>query len=59
MRYLILALVVALPFLATAMTADAGSRCMKLAPLCKPGAAPICICESDYSLKCNWVCGSK
>ena len=34
------------------------SRCIMVKPVCMPGTHPICICESDYSLNCSWVCAS-
>lgn len=35
----------------------AGS-CFQVRPICAPAAHPICICESDVSVTCGWVCGS-
>ena len=35
-----------------------GSRCIDVKPICEPGKHPICICESDISLKCKWICAS-
>lgn len=32
--------------------------CYQLRPICAPGAHPICLCESDISLTCGWLCGS-
>lgn len=34
------------------------SRCIDIRPICSPGTAPICFCESQYSFNCRWVCGS-
>jgi len=36
----------------------ASGRCMSVQPICNPGQRAICVCESDISLKCNWICGS-
>ena len=33
-------------------------RCIGLKPLCPIGTRPICICESNISLNCAWLCGS-
>jgi len=35
-----------------------GSRCIDVKPICEPGKHPICICESDISLDCHWICAS-
>ena len=35
-----------------------GSRCIEVKPICDPGKHPICICESDISLDCHWICAS-
>ncbi len=35
-----------------------GSRCIEVKPICEPGKHPICICESDISLNCRWICAS-
>jgi hypothetical protein len=35
-----------------------GSRCIDVKPICDPGKHPICICESDISLNCRWICAS-
>jgi hypothetical protein len=35
-----------------------GSRCIDVKPICEPGKHPICICESDISLNCKWICAS-
>jgi hypothetical protein len=35
-----------------------GSRCIDVKPICDPGKHPICICESDISLDCHWICAS-
>lgn len=35
-----------------------GSRCIDVKPICEPGKHPICICESDISLNCHWICAS-
>lgn len=48
---------------ALAMTdADAAvpleSRCISVPPICRPGTEPLCICESDYSFRCQWICTS-
>lgn len=32
--------------------------CLDVMPICRPGTVPICICESDISLRCGWTCGS-
>jgi len=34
------------------------SRCIGIKPICEPGKHPICICESDISLNCKWICAS-
>jgi len=36
-----------------------GSRCIEVKPICDPGKHPICICESDISLDCHWICASE
>jgi len=35
------------------------SRCIDVQPICPPGKHPICLCESDLSFKCGWVCASQ
>ncbi len=35
-----------------------GSRCIDVKPICDPGKHAICICESDISLDCHWICAS-
>ena len=35
-----------------------GSRCIDVKPICEPGKHPICLCESDISLNCKWICAS-
>ena len=35
-----------------------GSRCIDVKPVGGPGKHPICICESDISLNCKWICAS-
>ena len=35
------------------------SRCLSIEPICRPGTHPICICDSDISLNCSWICGSR
>lgn len=35
-----------------------GSRCIDVKPVCDPGKHAICICESDISLECHWICAS-
>jgi hypothetical protein len=35
-----------------------GSRCIDVKPVCPPGTEPICLCESDISLNCKWICAS-
>lgn len=39
-------------------TEEPASRCMGIRPLCPPGQHPLCICESDYSYNCAWICAS-
>jgi hypothetical protein len=35
------------------------SRCaIHVPPICQPGRRPICLCESDISLNCSWICAS-
>jgi hypothetical protein len=34
------------------------SRCISVPPICAPGQAPVCFCESQYSYNCMWICGS-
>jgi hypothetical protein len=51
----------ALLLLAGCVIGDGGSRadesrCMSVKPICPPGKHPMCICESDYSYKCMWIC---
>ena len=60
---LVLALVAALAFVATELNATpaptpTGSRCIDVKPVCPPGTEPICLCESDISLNCKWICAS-
>ena len=35
------------------------SRCIQVEPICPPGKHAICLCESDISMKCSWVCASE
>lgn len=35
-----------------------GSRCLGYPPFCPAGQAPLCVCESDYSYNCIWMCAS-
>ena len=42
----------------TPAPAPTGSRCIDVKPICEPGKHPICICESDISLNCTWICAS-
>ena len=37
---------------------EAEVRCTKMAPLCKIGTTAVCLCESEVSMKCGWVCAS-
>lgn len=34
------------------------TRCLGVQPICPPGKHPICLCESDISLRCGWVCAA-
>lgn len=34
-------------------------RCIGVKPICMPGQHPVCICESDYSYNCSWVCAGR
>jgi hypothetical protein len=43
----------------SAAVAEPLSRCIGVEPICPPGKHAICICESDYSFKCQWVCASQ
>jgi hypothetical protein len=36
----------------------ASSKCMSYPPFCPYGQAPLCVCESDYSYSCIWMCAS-
>ncbi len=38
--------------------ADARRCAIQVPPICEPGRRPICICESDISLNCSWICAS-
>ena len=38
--------------------AEPEGTCWGIQPICPPGRSPICLCESDWSLRCEWVCGS-
>lgn len=33
-------------------------RCLSMKPICMPGQHPICMCSSDYSFDCAWICAS-
>jgi hypothetical protein len=33
-------------------------RCIQIPPICPPGSYPMCICESDISMKCWYICAS-
>lgn len=58
MRYLLIA--AALIGLCGASTsAEAYVRCMGTQPICRPGTHAMCICESDISLNCAWICGGQ
>ena len=46
------------PVPGNAGTAEPEGTCWGIEPICPPGRSPICLCESDYSLRCEWVCGS-
>lgn len=35
------------------------ARCMSIPPICGPGTHPTCICESDISLSCTWLCAGR
>lgn len=35
------------------------ARCISVAPICAPGTHPVCICESDISLSCSWLCAGR
>lgn len=35
------------------------TRCIAVQPICPPGKHAICICKSDISMKCEWVCASQ
>ena len=35
------------------------SRCLGIQPICPPGKHPLCLCESDLSFNCSWVCTSQ
>ena len=50
-------IIVLVAVLGLANTASA-SRCIGVRPICTPGTEPICICESDISLNCKWICAS-
>jgi hypothetical protein len=34
-------------------------RCIAVPPICKPGTHAMCICESDISMNCKWICASQ
>lgn len=57
-KFLIVASVVGtLLCLPSAAPAQA-SRCIGVEPICRPGTRPVCLCESDISLRCGWICAS-
>lgn len=33
-------------------------RCISVPPICAPGTRAMCICESDISMNCKWICAS-
>jgi len=35
------------------------NRCIEVIPVCPPGTHPMCICESDISLDCHYICASQ
>ena len=37
---------------------ELSDRCISVEPICPPGKHAICLCESDISLRCAWVCAS-
>lgn len=39
--------------------ACARARCMGIKPICPAGKHATCICESDYSLRCSWICAGR
>lgn len=60
MKNIVLIVVAALA--AVGGRAEAGSRssrCIDVRPICPPGQHPICLCESDYSYNCAWVCAGR
>lgn len=64
MKRIILALGLALTaFIGTDARASAPpleyGHCMSIAPICAPGAHPTCICESDISMSCTWICAGR
>ncbi len=42
----------------TAPMADPSRCAIHVPPICQPGRRPICLCESDISLNCSWICAS-
>ncbi len=38
--------------------ADPNRCAIHVPPICQPGRRPICLCESDISLNCSWICAS-
>lgn len=53
----LLSMVTAFSSLSAPSVAHAG-RCLGVEPICRPGTYPICVCESDISLRCSWICAS-
>jgi hypothetical protein len=35
------------------------NRCIEVVPVCPPGTHPMCICESDLSYECHYICASQ
>lgn len=34
-------------------------KCVSVQPICPPGTHPMCVCESDYSYNCQWICAGQ
>jgi len=46
----------AIPGAALADQPQQSTRCMSIEPICRPGQHPLCVCQSDYSSRCIWIC---
>lgn len=58
-----IAMTIALTMLLLASVSEAqpepqSTRCIMAPPVCLGGQQPICVCQSEYSLNCMWMCGS-